>query len=211
MATPPTGLRPRAPRAPAPSLPGRPLAFASSLCALCPFAPLRWLLPFPIRCPMSPRHYSPGMTPTDIHSPPAPPSPKFPTPPPQMVAPYRHPGPGPYYQLSTLTFQRSRRRRAVPEPLIPNPQSRALRLTSSLNCGKIKLQERDPMSMSDLVRPCVKDLTPYVPGKPIDEVKREFGLTDIIKLASNENPLGPSPKAVEAIRRGRPGHSALSG
>jgi len=56
------------------------------------------------------------------------------------------------------------------------------------------------MSMSDLVRPCVKGLTPYVPGKPIDEVHREFGLTDIIKLASNENPLGPSPRAVEAIR-----------
>ncbi len=56
------------------------------------------------------------------------------------------------------------------------------------------------MNVSDLVRPCVKDLTPYVPGKPIDEVRREFGLTDIIKLASNENPLGPSPLAVEAIR-----------
>lgn len=37
------------------------------------------------------------------------------------------------------------------------------------------------------------DLKPYVPGKPVDEVKRELGLTDIIKLASNENPLGPSP------------------
>jgi histidinol-phosphate aminotransferase len=56
------------------------------------------------------------------------------------------------------------------------------------------------MRMSDLVRPCVKNLTPYVPGKPIDEVRREYGLTDIIKLASNENPLGPSPQAVEAMR-----------
>jgi len=56
------------------------------------------------------------------------------------------------------------------------------------------------MGMSDLVRPCVKGLTPYVPGKPIDEVRREFGLTEVIKLASNENPLGPSPRAVEAIR-----------
>jgi histidinol-phosphate aminotransferase len=42
-------------------------------------------------------------------------------------------------------------------------------------------------------------LTPYVPGKPIEEVKRELGLTDVIKLASNENPLGPSPKAIEAM------------
>lgn len=43
-------------------------------------------------------------------------------------------------------------------------------------------------------------LKPYHPGKPIEEVKRELGLTDIIKLASNENPLGPSPKAVAAIQ-----------
>ena len=42
-------------------------------------------------------------------------------------------------------------------------------------------------------------LRPYLPGKPIEEVQRELGLTDIIKLASNENPLGPSPHAVAAI------------
>jgi len=42
-------------------------------------------------------------------------------------------------------------------------------------------------------------LRPYVPGKPIDEVQREFGLDDVIKLASNENPFGTSPKALEAI------------
>ena len=40
----------------------------------------------------------------------------------------------------------------------------------------------------------------YVPGKPIAEVERELGLTGTIKMASNESPLGPSPKAVEAIR-----------
>ena len=57
------------------------------------------------------------------------------------------------------------------------------------------------MSVSDVTRPCVRNLTPYTPGKPIAEVQRELGLTDIIKLASNENPLGPSPKAVEAMRR----------
>lgn len=57
------------------------------------------------------------------------------------------------------------------------------------------------MSSWDLTRPCVRELTPYVPGKPIEEVRREYGLDDIIKLASNENPLGPSPKAVEAIQR----------
>jgi len=52
-----------------------------------------------------------------------------------------------------------------------------------------------------LIRPCVAGLTPYSPGKPIAEVQRELGLTDIIKLASNENPLGPSPLAVEALER----------
>lgn len=40
----------------------------------------------------------------------------------------------------------------------------------------------------------------YVPGKPIDEVKREFGLDDVVKLASNENPLGVAPHALEAMR-----------
>jgi len=42
-------------------------------------------------------------------------------------------------------------------------------------------------------------LRPYVPGKPIEEVQRELGLTDVIKLASNENPLGPSLRALEAL------------
>jgi len=48
-------------------------------------------------------------------------------------------------------------------------------------------------------RKTVETLEPYRPGKPISEVKRELGLTDVIKLASNENPLGCSPKAVEAL------------
>src|ERR687884_613582 len=49
-------------------------------------------------------------------------------------------------------------------------------------------------------------LKPYQPGKPIEEVKRELGLTgEIIKLASNENPLGPSPRALEALRAALPG------
>ncbi len=47
----------------------------------------------------------------------------------------------------------------------------------------------------------IKTLTPYVPGKPIDELERELGITGSIKLASNENPLGPSPKAIAAIKR----------
>jgi histidinol-phosphate aminotransferase len=51
--------------------------------------------------------------------------------------------------------------------------------------------------------PVLKTLPVYQPGRPIDEVARELGLetADIIKLASNENPLGPSPKAVAAMRQ----------
>ena len=53
--------------------------------------------------------------------------------------------------------------------------------------------------MSIHFRPQIKDLEAYKPGKPIEDVKREFGLTEVIKLASNENPLGSSPKVKEAI------------
>ena len=51
--------------------------------------------------------------------------------------------------------------------------------------------------------PQLATLIPYEPGKPIEDVARELGLDpgDIIKLASNENPLGPSPKAVEAMKK----------
>lgn len=49
-------------------------------------------------------------------------------------------------------------------------------------------------------KPGVLGLRPYQPGKPIEELEREYGVSDIIKLASNENPLGPSPKALEAMR-----------
>lgn len=54
-----------------------------------------------------------------------------------------------------------------------------------------------------LALPGVQKLSPYVPGKPVDELAREFDLdpASIIKLASNENPLGASPKALAAIRQ----------
>jgi histidinol-phosphate aminotransferase len=51
-----------------------------------------------------------------------------------------------------------------------------------------------------LVPPYVASLTPYVPGKPIEEVEREYGVTNVAKLASNENALGPSPRALAAAR-----------
>ncbi len=46
----------------------------------------------------------------------------------------------------------------------------------------------------------IKTLVPYPPGKPIEELEREYGVKNPIKLASNENALGPSPKAVEAVK-----------
>ena len=54
--------------------------------------------------------------------------------------------------------------------------------------------------MSGLVLPSIESLVPYEGGKPIDELARELGVPDAIKLASNENPLGPSPLALEAAR-----------
>jgi histidinol-phosphate aminotransferase len=51
-----------------------------------------------------------------------------------------------------------------------------------------------------LANPAILSLTPYVPGKPASEVRRELGLTDVVKLASNENPAGPSPRALAAMQ-----------
>jgi len=53
---------------------------------------------------------------------------------------------------------------------------------------------------SKLVGSQIMRIRPYRPGRPLEEVKREFGLKKVIKLASNENPLGPSAKAIQAIR-----------
>jgi len=58
------------------------------------------------------------------------------------------------------------------------------------------------MSLWNIAHPWLRDLVSYDPGKPIEDVARELGLQphEIIKLASNENPLGPSPKALAAMR-----------
>ena len=61
------------------------------------------------------------------------------------------------------------------------------------------------MSLADRVKRHVAELKPYEPGKPIEALERELGIRDSIKLASNENPLGPSPKAVEALQRAAAG------
>lgn len=59
------------------------------------------------------------------------------------------------------------------------------------------------MDLCDLAPAYVRAIAPYQPGKPIAELAREMGLreADIVKLASNENPLGPSPQAIKAIER----------
>ena len=53
--------------------------------------------------------------------------------------------------------------------------------------------------MSNLVAPHILALTAYEPGKPEDELKRELGIEEIVKLASNENPYGPSPSVLDAL------------
>lgn len=61
------------------------------------------------------------------------------------------------------------------------------------------------MGLEKIVRKVVSEIKPYVPGKPIEDVKREYKLKKVYKMASNENPLGPSPLAVSAVKE------ALSG
>ncbi|MCS4505037.1 Histidinol-phosphate aminotransferase [wastewater metagenome] len=58
----------------------------------------------------------------------------------------------------------------------------------------------DAIPFCDLAVPGVRDLQPYQPGKPEAELAREYGVSDIVKLASNENPLGPGEAAVAAAR-----------
>ena len=53
--------------------------------------------------------------------------------------------------------------------------------------------------MKRLIKESIEKISTYQPGKPIEELEREFGIKGAIKLASNENPLGPSPKAVKAV------------
>ena len=55
------------------------------------------------------------------------------------------------------------------------------------------------MDLRLLVPEWIRTLTPYPPGMPIEELERELGIQGSIKLASNENPLGPSPRALAAV------------
>ena len=57
-----------------------------------------------------------------------------------------------------------------------------------------------PRSPLDLAAPGVREIDPYQPGKPIDELEREYGISNSIKLASNENPLGPTGSPLATVR-----------
>ncbi|AKL98650.1 histidinol-phosphate transaminase [Endomicrobium proavitum] len=56
------------------------------------------------------------------------------------------------------------------------------------------------MDIKKIIRKSCIGFEPYVAGKPVETLKRELGIKNIVKLASNENPLGPSPKAIKAIK-----------
>ena len=62
------------------------------------------------------------------------------------------------------------------------------------------MSTREPaVDIKDLVPEWIQRLAPYPPGMPLEELEREYGITGSIKLASNENPFGPSPRAIAAI------------
>lgn len=63
------------------------------------------------------------------------------------------------------------------------------------------MSENSTNKFLHLAAPGVQQLKPYLPGKPVEELERELGISNSIKLASNENPLGPGPKAIAAAQK----------
>ena len=57
------------------------------------------------------------------------------------------------------------------------------------------------MDLKKLVNKGIDGLSPYEPGKPIEDLERELGIKNAVKLASNENPVGPSPKIIDSIEK----------
>src|SRR5678815_5412481 len=87
---------------------------------------------------------------------------------------------------------------------------RSSRCAGTLRCSacSVPIPSRcsDPLQAmtqnpADQASPAVRTIAPYVPGKPLEELEREYGIRDSIKLASNENPYGPGPRALEAIAK----------
>lgn len=62
------------------------------------------------------------------------------------------------------------------------------------------MEQHMPDWLKGVVPPHILSIPPYVPGKPIEELQREMGIREAVKMASNENPLGPSPAAVKAVQ-----------
>src|SRR5258706_14391482 len=81
-----------------------------------------------------------------------------------------------------------------------SPRSRSV-ASSSRSSGPTRPRKESGMSApwESLANDHILGIAPYEPGKPIEELERELGLTDVIKLASNENPLPPSERVMKAI------------
>jgi histidinol-phosphate aminotransferase len=99
----------------------------------------------------------------------------------------------------------AQKREAAPEPKqVAQPVfTGRVELTPDLDIPARLRQNEGMISVQDIANRELLDLVPYEPGKPVDDVARELGLdpSSIIKLASNENPLGPSPMALAAMRQ----------
>jgi histidinol-phosphate aminotransferase len=67
--------------------------------------------------------------------------------------------------------------------------------------GANPMQQSKPPWLERIIPPHIQSIPPYVPGKPVAELQREMGLSEATKMASNENPLGPSPLAMSAMER----------
>lgn len=77
----------------------------------------------------------------------------------------------------------------------PDRDNRGRRAHGTAYNERVKVK---PVDSLPHVRPAVETMKPYVPGRSLESLHRELGLTDLVKMNQNENPLGPSPKAVEA-------------
>ena len=66
------------------------------------------------------------------------------------------------------------------------------------------------LELKDLINSGIKGLTPYEPGKPIEDLEREYGIKNAIKLASNESPLGTKSKSIRSLKRSHFRYSPLS-
>ena len=71
------------------------------------------------------------------------------------------------------------------------------------------MDSKEALPFLEFVAPGVRELHPYEPGMPVEELQRRLGVSNAIKLASNENPLGPSPKVKAALAAASVGNLAL--